>query len=375
MTEIELLSTLVGEIYDAALEPALWGSALDHAARFVGGCAAALFTKSASLSGANAYDSGIEARFTALYFDKYVRIDPLSLGHVFAATGRPTAVTDLIAYDDFLDSRFYAEWAQPQGFVDFAGAVLDKSSDRTAMFGVFRHERDGVVDQETRQRMRLLVPHVQRAALIAGVIDEQTATAADLAESLDGVSCGLFLLDAGGRVLHANLAARRMLEDADVLRIANGRLTAGEPTADAEFGQIIATAGTGDRALGVRGIALPLASRDGDRHVAHALPLASDARRKAGGRRAVLAVFVHKAAVEAPSMPETIARAYGLTLSELRVLLAIADVGGAPEVADALGIAPSTVKTHLGRLYEKTGTRRQADLAKLVAGYATPLLR
>jgi hypothetical protein len=32
------------------------------------------------------------------------------------------------------------------------------------------------------------------------------------------------------------------------------------------------------------------------------------------------------------------------------------------------------VKTHLSRLYEKTGTRRQADLVKLVAGFVNPFL-
>jgi DNA-binding CsgD family transcriptional regulator len=44
-----------------------------------------------------------------------------------------------------------------------------------------------------------------------------------------------------------------------------------------------------------------------------------------------------------------------------------------PEVASALGIASSTVKTHLGRVYDKTGTARQADLVKLVAGFTSPL--
>jgi DNA-binding CsgD family transcriptional regulator len=62
-----------------------------------------------------------------------------------------------------------------------------------------------------------------------------------------------------------------------------------------------------------------------------------------------------------------------LTPSELRVLLAIVEVGGVPEVAVALGIAVTTVKTHLGRLFEKTGATRQADLVRLVAGYAMPL--
>ena len=74
-----------------------------------------------------------------------------------------------------------------------------------------------------------------------------------------------------------------------------------------------------------------------------------------------------------PSPPEVIAQAYALTPTELRVLLAIVEIGGVPEVADVLGIAETTVKTHLGRLYEKTNTRRQADLVKLVAGFSSPL--
>jgi DNA-binding CsgD family transcriptional regulator len=37
-------------------------------------------------------------------------------------------------------------------------------------------------------------------------------------------------------------------------------------------------------------------------------------------------------------------------MTELRVLFAIVEVGGVPEVAQVLGIAPSTVRTHLGRV-------------------------
>jgi DNA-binding CsgD family transcriptional regulator len=39
-----------------------------------------------------------------------------------------------------------------------------------------------------------------------------------------------------------------------------------------------------------------------------------------------------------------------------------------------LGTAESTVKTHLHHVFTKTGTRRQADLVKLVAGFSNPLV-
>jgi DNA-binding CsgD family transcriptional regulator len=85
-------------------------------------------------------------------------------------------------------------------------------------------------------------------------------------------------------------------------------------------------------------------------------------------------LFICKVAAENPSSPEIIARAYRLTPTELRVLLAIVQIGGVPEVAPALGIAENTVKTHLSNLFVKTGARRQADLVKIVAGFSTPLM-
>ena len=46
----------------------------------------------------------------------------------------------------------------------------------------------------------------------------------------------------------------------------------------------------------------------------------------------------------------------------------------AKTVAEALGVAETTMKSHLGLVFAKTGTSRQVDLAKLVAGDASPLV-
>jgi len=69
---------------------------------------------------------------------------------------------------------------------------------------------------------------------------------------------------------------------------------------------------------------------------------------------------------------DAIVSAFRLTPSELRVLMAIVELGGVPDIAAKLGIAETTVKTHLGRLFDKTGAGRQADLVKIAAGFAVP---
>jgi DNA-binding CsgD family transcriptional regulator len=56
----------------------------------------------------------------------------------------------------------------------------------------------------------------------------------------------------------------------------------------------------------------------------------------------------------------------------LRVLLAIARGVSANEAADMLGISEATVRTHLQRMFSKTGTSRQADLLRLLQSSAPP---
>ena len=42
-------------------------------------------------------------------------------------------------------------------------------------------------------------------------------------------------------------------------------------------------------------------------------------------------------------------------------------------VAEDLGISETTVRSHLKHVFEKTGTKRQVDLVKLVAAFESPL--
>lgn len=376
MLDAEALSALIGNIYDASLDPAQWSSVLAKLSGFVGGPASGLYAKDATARTGNIFyhDGGIPAHYVQLYFDKYVKLDPSNTAHFFAEIERPMTTSDFMPYEEFLETRFYNEWAKPQRLVDHVTVALDKSATSVAMFGVFRHERDGLADEDTRARMRLIAPHVRRAVLIGRAIDLKTTRDASLAETVDGLAAGMFLVDAGGRIVHANAAGHAMLADADFLRANGARLVAADAAADQTLQEIFAAAGSGDAALGVKGIAVPLAARGGERFVAHVLPLTSGARRRAGAAyAAAAALFVHKAALATLAPPEIIAKTYNLTPTELRVLLAIVEVGGAPEVAEALGIGEGTVKTHLKRLFAKTGTRRQADLVKIVAGFASPL--
>jgi DNA-binding CsgD family transcriptional regulator len=65
--------------------------------------------------------------------------------------------------------------------------------------------------------------------------------------------------------------------------------------------------------------------------------------------------------------------AHDLTYTEAKVLTLVADGHSRNEMADLLGVGLSTIKTHLLHLNSKTGSARQADLAKLARSLSVPI--
>jgi DNA-binding CsgD family transcriptional regulator/PAS domain-containing protein len=366
------LSDLISVVYDAAIDPSLWQSAIETAACFVGGTGAGLFCKDVGVHHAVVPHSfGYQKPLPVALFQQ---IYPAVEGHFLGDLEQPIATTDLMSFGELAESELYRQWAEPQGLVDFLSAVVDRTTISAAIFGVFRHQRNGVVDDQARRRMRLIAPHIRRAVLIGRMFEFKAAEVATFVDTLDGLGAGMYLVDAAGRLIHANAAGNAILGASDILSSVGGRLVASDAHIDRALRDVFAAAGQGDAALGIKGIAVPLIGKDGERYIAHALPLTSGARRRAGvANAAAAALFVRKATLAVPSASQAIGSAFKLTPTELRVLLAIVEVGGVPEVAAAFGIADTTVRTHVSRLFEKTGTARQADLVKLVAGYATPL--
>ena len=374
MNDSKRLPTLIGDIYDAVIDPTQRNEVLDKIAAFTGGHSGGLLSKhSLSKSDVLYCYVGADPNSLQVYSESYPKLDPTADSPCFGVE-QVVSATDLVPYEEFRRGRFYREWARPHGWVDVASAVIEKSATSCTFLSVVRHEANGLVDDEMRRRMALVIPHVRRALLIGQTIHRKQTEAVCFSDVLDGLSSGMILVDASGRIVHTNNAGNAILDASDFLRSVCGRLVASDLAINAALREILVAANAGDAALGVKGIALPLTAHDGERYVAHVLPLTSGARREAGlAYNAVAALFIRKASLEPFSPPEVIGEMYKLTPTELRVLLAIVDIGGVPEVAAALGVAVTTVKTHLSRLFEKTGVARQADLVKLVAGFSTPL--
>jgi DNA-binding CsgD family transcriptional regulator len=337
---------------------------------FVGGRACGIFSKDAiSKNGVTHYYCGADPDFIRQYSETYSQFDPLT---VLPRYGKVVSIPDLVVYDEYRRGRFYQEWLEPQGSVDAANVVLERtSSSCPVLLTVLSGKR--MVDKEMRRRISMIVPHANRALMINKAIELKKSETKAIGDVLDGLNAGIFLLDANCRIVHANTAGHSLLLADDYLRDVGGQLFTGDAQLNKRLRQIFGAIGETSRVAD--GTAFALNDEDGQRYVAHVLPLASVLRDGAERSfKAVGVLFVRQVQANNQPCDELIARSFDLTPAEMRVLQAIVEVGGVPESAQALGIAVSTVKTHLSRVFAKTGTSRQADLVKLAAEFSSPFM-
>ena len=364
-------SELIESIYDAGLHPELWSDVVVMLNAFFGSRACGLISKdSVSKSGATHYYCGVDPHYIQLYAETYARYDPLAR---IPRYGEVRNIPDLVNFDEYRRGRFYQEWLRPQGGADVANVVLEQSKSPCPMLLTVIPGKE-MLDTEQRAKMQAVVPHASRALMINRAIERKQQRATALADVVDRLNAGVILLDTACNIVHSNPAAETLLAADDVLRCVSGRLVARSSEANLALRDIFRGAGE-VAAAAAAGRKIPLMSHDGAYYIAHVIALPSLLRHGAEPAcGAVGALFVWKAEVDGRSCAGLIDRTFELTPAELRVLQSIVEVGGVPETAAALGIAETTVKTHLHRVFAKTGASRQADLVKLAAGFSNPLV-
>jgi DNA-binding CsgD family transcriptional regulator len=374
--DLESALEITGDIYDAALDPGLWPEVLGRITLFVGGVTTALMSQDVVAQSARFYFSwGDDPDHRRLYFEKYVKLNPLLGALMLLKLGDVRAASSVLPMEKFRTTRFYKEWAGPAGYGDVTAALTDRTGSVATHLSTWFADEKSPIGKDSLRRAALLVPHVRRAVSIGNVIDMHRVEADGLAEAVDAMAAAVFLVREDGHVVRANSGGRDLAEDGGLLRIEGGRLSTAGSTGRRELHMAVAGAALGDLIIGRRGIAIPLIDREEERYVAHVLPLTSGLRRKAGiSTGAVAAIFVHSATMNTELPIEAVSRQFDLSAAELRVLVAVLDFGSPAEVAAILGLSEATIRTHLRRLYQKTGTSRQSDLVKLVAGYANPLV-
>lgn len=356
------LSALIGQICDCALDTTLWPSALKNIAETFNAQNAVLLAHDPMSGDAVFFHQwGDDPTRQLLYAEKYAPINPLLTAGWFAEIDRAFCVNSFMDPDEFRQTRFFKEFAAPQGWCDIVGATLQKSAQRYTAVSATRDETAGMAGEDELALMGLLAPHLRRAVAIQDAFDAQRQKISDLRSALDLTSSAIFLLDGNGRCTEANGAAERCLADG-VASLRQTKLLFAEESIRKKIEGALLAATTNRSTPPSSSDALALSS--GRRYVIEFLPLNSAVREPAGA--AVLALFLQEVGNLQPLPGEALVKLYGLTPAETRLLVLLAQSMTLDEAAETLGITKGTARAHLRQVFAKTGCSRQAEVVRLV---------
>jgi DNA-binding CsgD family transcriptional regulator/PAS domain-containing protein len=369
----ERLSSIIGDIYDCVLSPDGWVMALS---RITNAMDAAYTT----IALANTDDS--HGRFAAqspwdpvqmrvlqdYSFDDIPGLKAAVIGDI----DTPLATLSYMSEAELQQTPFYQNWARPQGLREGCIMKFVHTPDRIGLLGCTTRASRNVISVEERRFLALLSPHLRRASLIGDLLDQTRVAAQFYREALHGLAAAVVLTDANGTILYANGRAEEMLSGHGPILSKDGTLHTQNPVACRALLDAVASAAEAEGSIGSRGIGLPVSAGAQAPAVAYVLPLSAGTAR-AAFRPACAAIFISTTTSATPMPEAVLTTLFDLTPAEARVLLKIGSGMNSGATTRFLDISENTLKTHLNRIYAKTGTRRQADLVKLIADIGTPL--
>jgi DNA-binding CsgD family transcriptional regulator len=219
----------------------------------------------------------------------------------------------------------------------------------------------------SREIFSMLTSHLHQALDIYGRMRSLQPGEAVLLEQFD---CPGLILSARGRVLRANTAMEAWTDTRISLR--GGRLTAPNSADAARLDRLMADVGR--RASGGAAPDLTALVGDGTRPplLVRASPfrpaeirLGIDAFME--DLPAILVLFHEtRRTVGTEQATREALRSLGLTPAEVKVAATIASGRSPEEAAEDLGIALSTARHHVKRIYEKLAVRRQSELVRII---------
>ena len=372
MNPDDAFERIVGLLYEAALDDALWPAAATVIEEAIGASGSILAVSEGSGDDARLhfarylYRGESHPEPVREYFDVYHALDEGIQRVRRLPRGRLTHGPELYTEDERKTSAAFNEGLPLLGCRNGLAARFDGPDGLRIILGT----GDPVgSDGWESARLRLhehLLPHVHRAVVIRQALAAADALGSGVAGLLDSERIGVVQLDRDGRVLAANGPALDILRRGDGLTDRDGVLDAVLPADRSRLQRLLARAlpvlwGTAPGG-GSMTVVRPSAR---SRLALHVSPV-GDAAADFGGRRVAALVLLVDPARRPRIDAEQVAAVLGLTPSESRAAALLAEGSSVLEIAALTGWQASYVRRLLKRIYRKQGVSGQVSLVPRV---------
>ncbi|MBE9607663.1 helix-turn-helix transcriptional regulator [Acetobacteraceae bacterium H6797] len=360
---------LIGQLYEAAADDQLWSG--------MAGRIAAAFNSTSTVVKLHGGRGGFQLLESTgnlavpeslqSWAEHWHRHDLWVERSISVGINRIVTSDDLVTPEEQMRSGFYQEWLAGLDIHHMVGAVFPCGNGAVGVIGIHRPPGTGGYTETDRQRVALLLPHLQRALQLGQRLAEAGLAQAITQAALDRLDTGVLAVDGHGRLLHANAEAEEILRAGGELQLLNGRLTARHPALRDRLAAMMR--GVMETAEGRPSRApVALAIPRGDRlPLTLALaPLRPTPFSRFVEARPCVLVFLRDPERRSPRV-DHLRDLFGLTPTEAAIAADLAVGRSLEAIAGKHHIGIGTVRWHLKSILSKTGTARQTEAAALLA--------
>jgi DNA-binding CsgD family transcriptional regulator/PAS domain-containing protein len=360
---------LVGRVYDAAGDPTRWPAFLDRLASVFKSTGSTFYAYDfARANGTIAATFGFDAAYLRSYYAYYAPKNVYMIrGEKLLVPGTVCRSEALCPDQEAVRTEFYNDWIAPQRQRYGVNAVLARKGSLVSLLGLVRAPKVPMFADYDLVFLRTLLPHLQRAVQLHQKITRLETENQAASDALNRWPTGVILFDDTGQILLMNRAAESILNQHDGLTSNKGKLETGTAHKTALLHHLIRcatqTAAGLDRDPGG---ALLLSRPSGKRALQVLVAPACASQTLFPFPAATAAVFITDPEADGLLGEDVLRQLYGLSRAEAGVTALLLQGKDLTEVSDELRVSRETTRTHLKHIFEKTGTRRQTDLMRLL---------
>ncbi len=361
----EAILDLIGSVYDAAVNPTKWQNFLTKFSDTQGGAAVGMVSKrGAGLGGRLSYtvrcDPSWQQQYDQHYAMRDVFVERLKQVEEAGGVWRGQALIDDA---DLIKSEFYAVWMAPQDLFHTVHCLALRDGDQVVTLGAGRGRLAGYFEPQEMRVWDILTPHISRAIQIQKLNSDLMSARNVMAGGLSRRSVGLILAGVDGSVADANAFADQVLTEDDGLTVKNRKLTVTKRREQDRLNVLIHGAvELSLRRLHAGGGFLKVSRQSGREPYKVLVTPAPDGMPFLEKKSPAAAIYVLDPEIDIQLDLRDLQAMFDLTHAESNVAVLITKGMDVNEAAQELGISKNTVRTHLKRVFEKSGTKRQSQL-------------
>jgi DNA-binding CsgD family transcriptional regulator len=376
--DTEYMSVLIGDIYQAAYDQERWPDIVETLRSTFKGSKACIARIGPDLQPSDAIAANTDPTFQTRYMIEFAdEPNVLADAVMTAPLGAVYHDHTLVGPQVLRRTRFWNEWMAPQDMYDGLGCKILMSGPSAWILDLQRGRRQPEFDHSDMKMFEFIVPHIRRSVQIGRQFQARQA----LASAFSHLPFGLILVDGHQQILTMNGAAEAILtRSGSALRQVSGRLTATDLRSAATLERFITDASSARNGLapGPGGDFLITTRPHGHQTVTLSIsvgPFIHNAAEFTLPFEACAVVAVRELTFDLPAgFTELIRDLFELTPKEAELAAALVAGHSLREAAENANIRFSTARSHLERIFQKTGVRQQSQLVALLKS-AQPILR